>query len=200
MLVVLFPQQEFTHFTYCRDSSRGLYETQCIQLDAQAQGEARFKRRDSEEVRVAIQLSPAARDRFLEVLENTDYLADGARYESNRKVADLGLKRLTLVAPSGNREASFNYSSLKEVTELANFFEGLINQESIRWDIENALQFDRLSIPRRIEQIAAELKAKRIADPPGLVPLLERIQADRRVINYARVNAGKLKDEILNPD
>ena len=65
--------------------------------------------------------------------------------------------------------------------ELAAFFENLINQETLGFDVDNAIQFDRLSIPKRLDQIENELRANRIADPERLIPLLDKIEADQRV-------------------
>ena len=127
LFLLLWPQDDFTRFTYCREQSRGPYETQCIQLDPQGSGESRLKLRGAAETKTALTLSPAARDRFMALLTGTRFLADGAKYESEKKVADLGLKRLVLEMPSGRREASFNFSTLKEVTSLSTFFDALIN-------------------------------------------------------------------------
>ena len=80
--------------------------------------------------------------------------------------------------------------------ELAAFFENLINQETLGFDVDNAIQFDRLSIPKRLDQIVNELRANRIADPERLIPLLDKIEADQRVVNYARTRAGKIKKDI----
>src|SRR5207249_6657797 len=107
----------FSSFTYCRENSRGLYELQCVQLDSTAKGEVKFKRRQAEAVNVQIQLSPPAQQRFMAVLEATNYLAQSETYESGRKVADLGRKHLTLQLPSEKREATFNYSDRKEVMD-----------------------------------------------------------------------------------
>jgi len=187
---------DFSSFTYCRENSRGLYELQCVQLDSTAKGEVKFKRRQADSVNVMIQLSPAAQERFIAALEATNYLAQGDTYESGRKVADLGRKRLTLELPSGKREATFNYSDRKEVMDLAAFFDALINQETISFDLDNAIQFERLSIPKRLEQIENELKANRIGDPDRLIPMLEKIEADQRLMNYARTQASKIKKQI----
>jgi hypothetical protein len=187
---------DFSNFTYCRENSRGPYELQCVQLDSSAKGEVKFKRREAETVNVQIQLSQAGRDRFLAALAATNYLDQAETYESNRKVADLGRKRLTIEMPSGTREASFNFSERREVMELSAFFENLINQETIGFDVDNAIQFDRLSIPKRLDQIENELRANRIADPERLIPMLDKIEADQRVMNYARTRAGKIKKQI----
>jgi hypothetical protein len=96
------------------------------------------------------------------------------------------------------REAEFNYSVRKEVNDLMNFCEGVINEEMIGFDIDNAIQYDRLSIPKRIDTMENELKNNRIADPERLIPILDKIQSDQRLINYARARALKMKEQILS--
>src|SRR3989442_2655894 len=187
---------DFSSFTYCHENSRGPYELQCIQLDAEGKGEVKFKRRQAETVNVQIQLSDLARERFLAVLAGTNYLDHPETFESGKKIADLGAKHLTLEMAGGKREATFNYSLRKDVTELSTFFEGLINQETLVFDVQNAMQFEKLSIPKRLERIETEIKANRVSDPERLVPLLEKIETDRQIMNYARTQAGKIKKEI----
>ena len=187
---------DFSSFTFCRENSRGPFELQCVQLDAEARGGVKFRRRGADTITAAIHLSPAARDRFNAVLSATGYLSAAETYESGRKVADLGKKRLTLVTPAGTKEATYNYSDRREVTELTAFFEALINQETIGFDLDNAIQFERLSVPKRLDQIENELRSNRIADPDRLILLLEKIEGDQRVMNYARIQAGKIKKQI----
>jgi len=187
---------DFTNFSYCHENTRGPYEMQCIQLDAEAKGEVKFRRRQAETVNVPIQLSPPAREKFIALLTATNYLDHPETFESGKKIADLGPKRLTIEMPGGNREATFNYSLRKDVTDLSAFFEGLINQETLGFDIRNAMQFEKLSIPKRLEQIENELKANRISDPDRLIPMLEKIETDQQIVNYARMQAGRIKKRI----
>jgi hypothetical protein len=98
--------------------------------------------------------------------------------------------------PAGKREGTFNFSLRKDVTDLSNFFEGLLNQETLTFDIANAMQYERLSIPKRLEQLTNELKANRISDPEALIPLLDKIEANQQIMNYARSEAGKIKKDI----
>ena len=196
LLFLVLAGNDFSNFTYCHENTRGPFELQCVRLDPNAKGEVTFKRRDDETVKLGVQLSASARDRFITVLAAINYLESGETYESRRKVADLGRKRLTLETPEGTREATYNFSDLKPVMDLTAFFEALINQQTIIFDLENATQFERLSVPKRLDQIETELKSNRIGDPEGLIPLLEKIEADQRLVNYARVQAGKLKKQI----
>ena len=196
LLFLYLPLADFTNLTYCHENTRGPYEIQCIQLDAEAKGEVKFRRRQAETVNVPIQLSPPAREKFIALLTATNYLDHPETFESGKKIADLGPKRLTIEMPGGNREATFNYSLRKDVTDLSAFCEGLINQETLGFDIRNAMQFEKLSIPKRLEQVENELKANRISDPDRLIPMLEKIEADQQIVNYARQQAGRIKKRI----
>ncbi len=199
ILVWLLTLADFSKFGYCHENTRGPYEMQCVELDAEAKGGVKFKRRDAETVNMPIQLSASAAARFLALLSATGYLDRPETFESGRKVANLGAKRVMIELPAGRREATFNYSMRKDVTDLSNFFENLISQETISFDMTNAMQFDRLSIPKRLEQLETELKANRIADPERLIPLLERIETDQRLMNFARSQAGKIKKQLQQP-
>jgi hypothetical protein len=190
---------DFSSFTYCHENTRGPFETQCIELDADAKGKVTFKRRQAESVNLPIELSTAAREKFISLLSATNNLDHPETFESGRKIADLGQKHLTLETPSGKREGSFNFSLRKDISDLSTFFEGLINQETIGFDLANAVQFERLSIPKRLEQVENELKSNRISDPERLIPILEKIEKDQQVMNYARTQAGKIKKQIQTP-
>src|SRR5439155_17619739 len=96
VLLSLFALTDFSSFIYCHDNTRGPYETQCVQLDADAKGQIKFKRRQAETVDLPIQLSAGARDRFVALLSATNFLEHPETFESGRKIADLGAKRLSI--------------------------------------------------------------------------------------------------------
>jgi len=190
------PQQNFTKFTYCHENPNGPFEMLCIDLDPAAVGEARFKRRDDDELKFAITLSPGGKNQFLAVLSGTKYLEKAKTYESSKKVANLGKKYLTLETPSGRREAEFNFSEMKDVNALVTFFEALIMQEAIAIDLGWALQFDRLGIPERLDQLEGVLKQGRVADPKSMIEVLGMIERDEHIVNYARAHARELSERI----
>jgi len=147
-------------------------------------------------VNMPLQLSQTAPQKFVTLLAATNYLENPETFESGRKIADLGAKRLSIELPSGKREGTFNFSLRKDISDLSAFFEALINQETLSFDISTAIQFERLSIPKRLEQIEKEIQSNRIADPERLIPLLERIEKDQQIMNYARTHAGRIKKQI----
>jgi len=193
------PQAPFSRFTYCREMARGVYEKQCVSLTPEGAGQTQMKRRGANQIDGAFTLSPSGRDKMHATLTATNHLAGAKDYETKKKVADLGRKRLTLEMSSGIREADFNYSDLKEVNALAAFFDGLLNQQTFIFDLENAVRYERLSVPERLDQLDNEIKGGRIGDPEGLVPLLEKIVQDDRVMNYAREHAQQMRNKVLSP-
>jgi hypothetical protein len=192
------PRDLFTRFLYCHDFSRGLYENQCVELNSDGSGRVRYKLRDNaEEVTADLVLSTPAFDRFFSALVRTKFLAAGATYESKRKVGDLGLKRLAVDVPEGRREATFNYSELKEVRDLAEFFDGLLNQELAVIRLEAALKYQRLGIPDNLEFIAGEIQANRVVDNERLAAAMEKVQNDNKVLDSARETARRLRTQLL---
>jgi len=197
LLAALLPQQTFNRFVYCREFPSGVFEKQCLDLKPDGTGQSRFKRRGSEEASSVLTLSSNGREKFLSVVAATRNLADREKYESKRKVANLGRKHITLEMGSETREAEFNYSDLKEVNTLTTFFDGLINQQVLISDLEMALQYERLSIPERLDQLEGEIKSGRISDPQSLIPVLDKIVQNERVVDYARNHAQQLKSQLL---
>jgi hypothetical protein len=200
LLALLQPlQAPFTRFTYCREMPRGLFEKQCLAVTPDGAGESQLKRRGSDQVQNPFTLSPSGRTKFLAVIAATNNLEDRKNYETKRKVADLGRKHVSLEMSSGTREADFNYSDLKEVNALSAFFDGLLNQQTLMLDLDTAIRYERLSVPERLNQLETELKASRIGDPEALIPLLEKIAQDQRVLDYARQHAEQIKNRLQMP-
>ena len=197
LIILQSLQGAFTRVTYCREFSGGVYEKQCADLKPDGTGQSRLKRRGGTETPAPLSLSPSGRERFLAVIAATRNLADRQKYETKKKVANLGRKHIVLEMPSETREAEFNYSDLKEVNALATFFDGLLNQQALALDFETAAQYERLSIPERLDRLEDQLRIGQIGDPQGLIPLLDKIIRDDRILDYARQHAEKLKNQLL---
>lgn len=190
-------QQPFTRFEYCREMPGGDYEQQCVDVKPDGTGQGRSKRKGAQEPPVSFTLSSSGREKFLSLIAATRNLADRQKYESKRRVANLGHKHIILEIGSEKREADFNYSDLKEVNALTAFFDGLINQQTIIQELAAATQYERLSIPERLDRLETELKLGRIGDPPGMVPALDKLIENDRVLDYARQHAQQMKSQIL---
>jgi hypothetical protein len=77
-----------------------LYEKQCIDLKPDGTGQASIKRRGSETSIYPLTLSASGQARVRLALAATRGLADAQKYESKKKVANLGRKHLVLETPS----------------------------------------------------------------------------------------------------
>jgi hypothetical protein len=192
----------FGQFTFCRENPTGVYSRLCLDLDPAGEGTFTLEVRGDDDVeRVAFAFSPGARRDFQKLLENTAYLEEADDYESGRNVANLGTKTIAVTGGWGRREAVFNYTTIREASDLATFFERLIAQEVLRFETDVSLEFDRLGIPDQLDKIENEVRARRIVDSGRIISMLDRIARDTRVINYARSNAERLAEDLRDePD
>jgi len=197
LMILLAPQQSFLRFSYCHEYPVGTFEKQCIELGADGTGKTELKRRGFDATAATITLSDSAKEKFLSTLAGTRNLADAQKYESKKKIANLGLKRVVLEMPSETRKADFNYSDLKEVTALMNFFDALLNQQVWMSSVEVAAQYERLSIPDRLDDLEQQLKIGRMGDPQALIPVLDKLIQNDRILQYARDHATQIKAQIL---
>jgi hypothetical protein len=198
LVLALLPLQgPFVSFTYCHEYTAGAYEKQCVDLKPDGTGQSRIKRRGSQETSTVIKLSDSALERVVLAISATRNLEDRQKYESRKKVANLGRKQLVLELPSEKREAEFNYSDLKEVNTLATLLDAFLNQQVLISNMEIAAQYERLSIPERLEDLQSQLKIGRIGDPQGLIPLLDKLIQNERILEYARDHARQLKAQII---
>jgi hypothetical protein len=54
-----------------------------------------------------------------------------------------------------------------------------------------ALKYDRLGIPKKLDELDSSLNAKRVVAPERFAPVLEKIYADQTLMNLARKEAKK---------
>jgi hypothetical protein len=72
----------------------------------------------------------------------------------------------------------------------------LLNQHAIVFDLETAMRYERLTVPEKLDHIENEWRSNRIADPAGLIPVLEKVERDSRILEYARERALEIKNKV----
>jgi len=179
-------------FFWRKDLSRGLIEYNMVDLDGTGKGTFQFKERNSESVVVGLELRPATVNTLLSLFVRADFLNGTKDFVSPRKVADMGMKTIRFEMDSQKREVSFNYTEDRGGQQLVNFFENLCLQEKTLFEMDLALKYDRLGIPKMLDELEKSMKANRIVAPERFNAVLEKIYQDETVINYARVQARKL--------
>jgi hypothetical protein len=124
---------------------------------------------------------------------------DGVNLESRHRIANLGDKTFRYDNGAESHMVTFNYTVDETAVQLLDAFEGLSRQLGDASDLQHALRYDRLGVNDAILQVEKDLDAKLLPEPERLLPLLQQVSADQRVIEMARRRANSLAARIQNP-
>lgn len=114
----------------------------------------------------------------------------------HRRIADLGQKTFLYEKGGESHETHYNYTLNRPATQLALVFEGLFLQQRDLVDLEQKLKYDRLGVNDSLHQFEMDLAQQAIPEPDQLLPVLDRIAADTRVVDVARQRARALAERI----
>jgi hypothetical protein len=141
------------------------------------------------------QVSNAVRAKIFELAGELHNFA-GLDLDVHRKIADLGQKTFRYEKGAEVNEAHYNYTLDRTATQLALIFEGLFQQQRDLTLLEQKLKYDRLGVNDALHQFEQDLGQHTIPEPERLLPILDRIAADSRVIDVARQLARALAERI----
>jgi len=142
-----------------------------------------------------LDVSPAIKTKVLE-LAAALHNFDGVDLDVHRKIADLGEKTFKYEKGGETHEAHFNYTLNRTATQLVLIFEGLSQQQQDLMTLEQKLKYDRLGVNDALRQFENDLAQRSLPEPERLLPVLDRIGADSRVIEMARQRARALAERI----
>ena len=121
---------------------------------------------------------------------------EGLDLDVHRRIADLGQKTFRYEKNEEAHETHYNYTLNRPATQLALVFEGLFLEERDRMDLEQKLKYDRLGVNDALRQFEMDLGQQVLPEPAELLPVLDRIGADTRVVEVARQLARALAERI----
>jgi len=121
---------------------------------------------------------------------------DGADLDVHRKVADLGQKTLRYEKGGEVHQAQYNYTTNHSATQLQAIFEGLAQQLEDLDLLQHRLKYDRLGVNDAITQFELHLNQRILPEPERLLPVLDAIAADSRLVDVARGRARALAERI----
>ncbi|HEX2523372.1 MAG TPA: hypothetical protein VHP35_14715 [Terriglobia bacterium] len=183
-------------FAWRKDSSRGDLESYGVELGGNGRGQVQFKKRNEESITLEVALKPAAIDNLASLFTRADFLNEAKDFVSPRKVADMGAKTVRYDTGLQKREVVYNYTEDKTLQEITNFFENLCQQERALFEMDLALKYDRLGIPKKLDELERNLSAKRIVAPERFTQVLEKIYQDESLMHLARKEAKKILSRI----
>ncbi len=183
-------------FVWQKNNQRGPIEFCRLELSEKGTGKFQFKKREEDLVELSFALKPSTVDSLLALFVQADFLNETKNFVSSRRVADMGMKTIRFESGLRSREVTFNYTEDKILQEIMNFFENLYQQEKSLFEIDLALKYDRLGIPKKLDELERNLTAKRIVAPERFTPVLEKIYHDESLMNLARTEARKILSKI----
>jgi hypothetical protein len=183
-------------FVWQKTIQRGSIEFYGLELDGKGKGKFSFKKREEDLVELDFQINPSKVESLLSSFVHADFLNETKNFVSPRKVADMGQKTIGFKSGIREREVTFNYTEDRTLQEIVDFFENLCQQEKSLFEMNLALKYDRLGIPKKLDELERNLTAKRIVDPERFAPVLEKICQDESLMNLARTEAKKILSKI----
>ncbi|MCL6480449.1 MAG: hypothetical protein K6U02_01860 [Firmicutes bacterium] len=164
-----------------------------VELRIRADGSASFdiRRLDDEPLPRPFTISPELTHKLFELAAQLNYF-EGLELDVKRRIAHLGTKTFRYEADGRAHETSFNYTLNATANQLLKLFEGLGRQLEHMQSLERSLRYDRLGINDALLRLEADLNRNLLPEPTRLVPLLETIAADDRIIEIARQRARAL--------
>jgi hypothetical protein len=116
--------------------------------------------------------------------------------EVHRRLANLGAKTLLYEKGAEKHQTDFNYTLDDTATQLVNIFEGLARQTTDLSDLVRAMRYDHLGVNDVLLQIERDYNNKLLPEPERLLPTLDELAADDKLIDIARARARALASRI----
>jgi hypothetical protein len=178
-----------------KDSTPELVE---IQLREDGAATCDIRQLDDDADPKPFSVSPELAAKLFELAAELNHFRD-ADLDVKRRIANLGQKTFGYKRGNEAYETTFNYTTNPAATQLMNIFEGLGRQEEHLATLERRVRYDRLGLNDALLKLETDMNRKMIPEPERLLPVLETIASDSRVIEMARQRARALIERVRNP-
>ncbi len=142
-----------------------------------------------------IELSPEFAARLFEMAAELKHF-NGIELDVKRRLANLGEKTFRYESGAEAHETTFNYTVNQTAAQLMQAFEGIARQEGHRQLLLHRLRFDRLGVNDALIALDTDVRRGLIPEPARLLPVLEAVSNDSRIIEIARSRARALVERI----
>jgi hypothetical protein len=114
----------------------------------------------------------------------------------HRKIANLGEKTLRYEKDGQFTETKFNYTLNNTGAQLMQLFEGLTRQQDHLQTLRRTMRYDRLGVNDALVNLQEDFDNKLLPEPEVLLPVLEQIGNDSRIVEIARSRARAIAAKI----
>jgi hypothetical protein len=177
-----------------KDSSPEFVE---IRLRADGRGTYDIRQLSDEPDPQPMEISAAMAAKLFEMAAELGHFRD-LQLDTKRRIANLGVKTFRFERGGEAHEVSFNYTVNATATQMQNFFEGLSRQQEHQDTLARRMRYDRLGVNDALLKFEIDLNRKILPEPERLVPVLENIANDTRMIEITRQRARALAERIRN--
>lgn len=182
-----------TVYRYVFENERFLTRRMVIEFNDQGKGTFSYlKKEDAEETSSPLTVSAAVLSQVKGLFEELRFLESQVEYQHKKDFSHLGRVTLMMQRKDRERTVTFNYTDHTAVNKLVEIFRNIATQETRIYELQNIRNSDPISTPTQMRLLESELKSNHIADPTGLIPLLQEIKMDESVPLIARNHAERL--------
>lgn len=170
-----------------------------IRVDTSGQGVYESRTLEDEPDPKPLILGEKITARLFALTEELDHFR-GLRFKSIKRIANLGEKTLIYRDSEREHQVVYNYSANPDLRELVGLFEKIANVQRHLAVLQHAVKFDRLGLATHLRNIQIDLERKAIVDPQQLVPTLEQIASNPRLLNLAQSRAQSILEKMQHPE
>jgi hypothetical protein len=163
-----------------------------VEIEVASDGKAIYRETPNDPAPINYQMPE---DDTKAIFELTDKLEHFKRpLDANLKVAFMGKKTFRYVNGAEKNETTFNYSMDEDAKALLDRFEKVSETQSLYFELERTIRFDKLGVQKALLQIEMAIDRKRFIGGDRFLPLLDRIAKNETYMHMARERAASLAD------
>jgi hypothetical protein len=163
-----------------------------VEIEVASDGKATYRETPDDPNPINYQMSDEDTKAIFELCEKLEQFK--RPLDANLKVAFMGKKTFRYVNGAEKHEVTFNYSQDEDARLLLDRFEKVSETQSLYFDLERTIRFDKLGVQKSLLQIETALDKKRLVSPERFLPLLDRIAKNETYMHMARERAASLAD------
>jgi hypothetical protein len=163
-----------------------------VEIEVGADGKAVYRETPNDPNPIAYQMPEDDTKAIFELCEKLERFK--RPLDANLKVAFMGKKTFRYENGAEKSETTFNYSQDEDAKLLLDRFEKVSETQSLYFDLERTIRFDKLGVHKSLLQIEAALDRKRLIGGERFLPLLDRVAKNETYMHMARERAATLAD------
>jgi hypothetical protein len=163
-----------------------------VEIEVASNGKAVYRETPNDPNPINYQMPEEDTKAIFELCDKLDHFK--RPLDANLKIAFMGKKTFRYQNGAEKSETTFNYSQDEDAKALLDRFEKVSETQSLYFDLERTIRFDKLGVNKSLLQLETALDKKRLIGPERFLPLLDRIAKNETYMHMARERAAALAD------